>query len=89
MTTTRPSQGLGSQAWFLIPIFFLPCLVFTHLKQRGAVKNKVRDEACLTRYQNLTEPEVTDLVIEQKWMSAIGSSICDEVERISQTRTFV
>jgi type I restriction enzyme M protein len=45
------------------------------------------DQKCLAKYPTLTEAEVKHLVIEHKWMDAIGSAIHAEIERISQTLT--
>jgi type I restriction enzyme M protein len=45
------------------------------------------DQKCLAKYPTLTEAEVKTLVIAQKWMTALATSIHAEVERISQTLT--
>jgi type I restriction enzyme M protein len=45
------------------------------------------DQKCLAKYPTLTEAEVKHLVIEHKWMDAIGSAIHAEIEWISQTLT--
>jgi type I restriction enzyme M protein len=50
-------------------------------------KDKALDQKCLAKYPTLTEAEVKHLVIEHKWMDAIGMAIHNEIERISQTLT--
>lgn len=58
-------------------------------EKKGLWKEKDRalDQACFEKYPTLTEPEVKTLVIAQKWMTALATSIHAEVERISQTLT--
>ncbi len=45
------------------------------------------DERVLTHYATLTEAEIKELVINDKWMASIQSAIESEVERVIQTLT--
>lgn len=45
------------------------------------------DSKALDRYKTLTEGEIKELVVEDKWMIAIERSIKSEMERISQRLT--
>ena len=45
------------------------------------------DKKTLNRYKSLTEEEIKQLVVEDKWMSSIEHSVKSEMERISQRLT--
>ncbi len=45
------------------------------------------DKKTLARYKTLTETEIKQLVIDDKWMASIESSVKTEMERISQRLT--
>lgn len=45
------------------------------------------DKATLAKYPKLTEEEIKQLVVDDKWMSSIEKSIKSEMERISQRLT--
>ena len=40
-----------------------------------------------TQYPKLTEAEIKVLVVEDKWMAAIGTAVQSELDRVSQTLT--
>ena len=39
------------------------------------------------RYAKLTEKEVKDLVVEHKWLAALGAAVHSELDRVSQSLT--
>lgn len=45
------------------------------------------DKKTLTRYKTLTETEIKQLVVDDKWMASIERSVKTEMERISQRLT--
>ena len=45
------------------------------------------DELCMKQYDKLTEADVKKLVIENKWMASLASSIQGEIDAISQRLT--
>lgn len=57
----------------------------SELKKRVKDAEKALDMKLLGKYKTLTESEIKTLVVEDKWMSALGSNIEAELERISQT----
>jgi type I restriction enzyme M protein len=48
---------------------------------------EVLDVKTLTRYSTLTEDEIKQLVVDDKWMASIERSVKTEMERISQRLT--
>ena len=61
-------------------------LIDTKSKADKAVKDAqlVLDEQVLTRYATLTEPEIKQLVIDDKWFTTIQAAITGEVQRLMQ-----
>lgn len=63
------------------------------LEQEAEVKKKIKKteeqllEKLKTKYSLLTEDEIKDLVINDKWMIAIGNNVKSEMDRISQRLT--
>lgn len=63
------------------------------LDKRTATNRKIReaneklDDLIYERYPSLTEEEVKQLVVEDKWMHTIESAIKDEIDHISQRLT--
>ncbi len=45
------------------------------------------DKATLAKYPKLTEDEIKQLVVDDKWMTSIEKSVKSEMERISQRLT--
>ena len=45
------------------------------------------DEQVLARYGTLTEEEIKQLVIDDKWFSTIQAAVTDEVQRLTQKLT--
>ena len=45
------------------------------------------DDLAYGRYDSLTEPEVRELVVEDKWLTTLEQAIAAEVERVSQGLT--
>ena len=45
------------------------------------------DKQVLTRYNTLTETEIKQLVIDDKWLATIQTAITDEVQRLTQNLT--
>jgi type I restriction enzyme M protein len=45
------------------------------------------DDQAYGRYDNLTDPEVRELVVEGKWLASLGQAVACEVERVSQALT--
>ncbi len=46
---------------------------------------KARDEAVFKHYTQLTEAEVKELVVDDKWLAAIEQDVQAEIERVTQT----
>ena len=61
-------------------------LIDTKSKADKAVKDAqlVLDEQVLTRYATLTEAEIKQLVIDDKWFATIQAAITGEVQRLTQ-----
>jgi len=61
--------------------------------EEGELKRKVKDaesaldELALKKYPELSEKEVQELVVEDKWLSVLDSAIHGEMDRISQGLT--
>ncbi len=45
---------------------------------------KARDEAVLKHYAQLTEAEIKELVVDDKWLAAIEQDVQGEIERVTQ-----
>ena len=45
------------------------------------------DDQAYGRYESLTEAEVRELVVQDKWLSSLEQEIASEVERVSQALT--
>lgn len=64
-----------------------------HNADEADLKKQVKDaEAALdaksyARYPKLTEGEIKDLVVDDKWLAAIHAAIHGEMERVSQQLT--
>ena len=50
-------------------------------------KQQELDVLCMKKYEQLSEAEVKDLVIEKKWMTSLAASIQGEIDAISQGLT--
>jgi type I restriction enzyme M protein len=57
------------------------------LRKRLRDEEKELDHNLLTKYLHLTEDEVRQLVIEDKWLNSIRTLLRDELDRISQRLT--
>ncbi len=63
------------------------------LEQETVTARKVRDaekeleSLVANRYAKLTEKEVKELVVEQKWLASLDSSVHSELDRVSQSLT--
>jgi type I restriction enzyme M protein len=61
--------------------------------EEGDLRRAVRDadaaldQMAYTQYPKLTEAEIKVLVVEDKWMAAIGTAVQSELDRVSQTLT--
>jgi len=51
------------------------------------VRKKELDKKVIDRYKTLTEEDVCTLVVDDKWLAAIGAQIDGEVEAISRSLT--
>jgi len=56
-------------------------------KQMLKTANADLDQKLRTKYGKLTEAEIKDLVVDDKWLATIGDSTQNEVERLSQLLT--
>jgi type I restriction enzyme M protein len=62
-------------------------------EQQAALGKQLKDQTAeldnltLKQYDNLTEAEVKELVIEKKWMRSLSASIQEEIDAISQRLT--
>ena len=62
-------------------------------EQAAALKKRIRtldaalDAQALARYATLTADEVKTLVVDHKWMTALGAAVAGELDRVSQTLT--
>ena len=58
-------------------------------KLKKEIKNaeKVLDESLLFKYRHLTESEIKQLVVEDKWLTSIEALVEEEMERISEILT--
>ena len=67
------------------------CLTLIDAKSKAdkAVKNaqQALDEQTLARYATLTETEIKQLVIDDKWFATIQAEIMSEVQRLTQNLT--
>lgn len=60
------------------------------LDKEKEIKDKIKeveadlDKKLLSKYKNLKENEIKDLVVKDKWMNAIHSLVSGELERVSQ-----
>ncbi len=45
---------------------------------------KARDEAVLKHYAQLTEAEIKELVVDDKWLAALEQAVQGEIERVTQ-----
>jgi len=61
--------------------------VITELKSKIKTAEKELDDLAYNKYPTLTEEEIKTLVVDDKWLSAIGKAINSETERISQQLT--
>lgn len=58
--------------------------------QEGAMKKAVKasqtalDEAVFARYPKLSEEEIKNLVVEDKWCATLEAAISAEIERVTQ-----
>jgi len=58
--------------------------MITELKARVKAAEKALDDLAYAKYPTLSEEEIKTLVVDEKWLSAIGKAINSETERISQ-----
>ncbi|WP_138432396.1 type I restriction-modification system subunit M [Winogradskyella algicola] len=59
----------------------------TKLKKEIKAKEQELDKLTLEQYGKLTEPEVRTLVVDDKWLSSIKTSVQTEIDGISQRLT--
>lgn len=57
------------------------------LKKRHKEAEAALDSQAYTQYPKLTEAEIKSLVIDGKWLSALGDAVRDEVDWVSQRLT--
>ena len=61
------------------------------LDKEKEIKDKIKvteedlDKNLLNKYKNLTEEEIKDLAVNDKWMKTIHSLVSGELERVSQS----
>ena len=58
--------------------------MITALKAEVKAAEKELDDMAYAKYPTLSEEEIQTLVVDDKWLSAIGNAINSETERISQ-----
>ncbi|MFN7723707.1 MAG: type I restriction endonuclease subunit M, partial [Rubrivivax sp.] len=62
-------------------------------EQAGSLKKRIKtldaelDAKALARYSTLTPDEVKSLVVDHKWMAALGAAVHGELDRVSQALT--
>ena len=56
-----------------------------NLKRKAKELTDLMDKKVYNQYPKLSENDIKTLVIEDKWLAALNKSICDEIERISQS----
>jgi type I restriction enzyme M protein len=59
----------------------------TELKGKIKLAAEELEEILIEQYENLSEEEIIELIVELKWMTAIELSVQSELERISQRLT--
>ncbi len=59
----------------------------TELKGKIKLAAEELEELLIEQYENLSEEEIMELIVELKWMTAIEISVQSELERISQRLT--
>jgi type I restriction enzyme M protein len=59
----------------------------TELKRKVKEAEDALDKLAYDKYPTLTEADIKTLVVDDKWLSAIGEAIHGEMERISQDIT--
>jgi type I restriction enzyme M protein len=63
------------------------------LEEQTELNKKIKEADCrwikkyIERYKTLTETEIKQLVVDDKWMASIERSVKTEMERISQRLT--
>jgi len=57
------------------------------LKKQIKVAESQLDKDLLEKYQQLKNPEIKEIVIQDKWLASINQSINEEIERISHNLT--
>lgn len=61
------------------------------LDQQTALRNRIRgledelDYKAYTKYPELTEDEIRSLVVDDKWLAALTTTVYGEIDRVSQT----
>lgn len=59
----------------------------SELKTQIAAATKALDDLAYAKYPQLCEAEIQVLVVEDKWLAALGGAVRGELERVSQTLT--
>jgi type I restriction enzyme M protein len=59
----------------------------SQIKSKIKTKNEELDKKLIARYKTLTQDEIKQLVVDDKWMTNIERNIKTEMERISQRLT--
>ena len=67
--------------------YLVLCEQESEAKKKIKEAEKVLDTKIITKYRNLTESEIKDLVVGDKWMATLEQAIKSEMDRISQRLT--
>jgi type I restriction enzyme M protein len=81
----EPETAYGEQAVLELYLKLLDDQTELNKKIKEAIANL--DTKVIERYKTLTETEIKQLVVDDKWMSSIERSVKTEMERISQRLT--
>jgi type I restriction enzyme M protein len=83
--TTEPEAAYGEQA--VLEQYLELTEKQTELNKKIKEANADLDKKVIERYKILTEDEIKQLVVDDKWMASIERSVKTEMERISQRLT--
>lgn len=81
----EPETAYGEQAILELYLKLLDDQTELNKKIKDAIANL--DKKVIERYKTLTETEIKQLVVDDKWMASIERSVKTEMERISQRLT--
>jgi type I restriction enzyme M protein len=81
----EPETAYGEQAVLELYLKLVDDQTELNKKIKEAIADL--DKKVIERYKTLTETEIKQLVVDDKWMASIGRSVKTEMERISQRLT--